>query len=88
MPNKFDKLAKQAAEMADEEFKIEFSRLTRLNDNEIEKIIDETGISKRDLADVLSKIKDSTASNESKAKAIQNINNGVSALVGIVRKLI
>ena len=88
MPNKFDKLAKQAAEMADEEFKIEFSRLTRLNDDEIEKIIDETGISKRDLADVLSKIKDSTASNESKAKAIQNINNGVSALVGIVRKLI
>ena len=41
MPNKFDKLAKQAAEMADEEFKIEFSRLTRLNDDEIEKIIDE-----------------------------------------------
>ena len=73
MPNKFDKLAKQAAEMADEEFKIEFSRLTRLNDDEIEKIIDETGISKRDLADVLSKIKDSTASNESKAKAIQKL---------------
>ena len=88
MPNKFDKLAKQAAEMADEEFKIEFSRLTRLNDDEIKKIIDETGISKQDLADVLSKIKDSTTSNDSKAKAIQNINNGVSALVGIVKKLI
>ena len=87
MLNKFDKLAKQAAEMADEEFKIEFSRLTRLNDDEIKKIIDETGISKQDLADVLSKIKDSTTSNDSKAKAIQNINNGVSALVGIVTKL-
>ena len=88
MPNKFEKLAKEAADMADEEFKTEFSRLTRLNDSEIEKIIDDTGISKEDLAEVLKEIKDATASNEAKAKTIQNINNGVSALIGIAKKLI
>ena len=88
MPNKFEKLAKEAAEMADEDFKAEFSRLTRLNDSEIEKIIDDTGISKEDLAEVLKELKDATASNEAKAKAIQNINNGVSALIGIAKRLI
>ena len=88
MPNKFDKLAKDAAQQADEEFKEEFSKLTRLNDVEIETIINETGISKQDLAELLRKVKDSTASNEAKAKSIQNINNGVSALIGIARKFI
>ena len=88
MANKFEKLAKEAADMADEEFKTEFSRLTRLNDAEIEKIIDDTGISKEDLAHVLKQIKDATASNDAKVKAVQNINNGVSALISIAKKLI
>lgn len=88
MPNKFEKLAKEAAGMADEQFTNEFAGLTRLNDAEIEKIINETGISKQDLAKVLKEVKDATASNESKANAIKNINNGVSALVGIAKKLL
>ena len=88
MGNKFDKLAKEAADSADEQFKEEFSKLTRLNDAEIETIIDETGISKKDLADLLREVQDSTASNEAKAKSIQNINNGVSALIGIAKKFI
>ena len=88
MANKFDKLAKESAQMADEEFREEFAKLTRLNDAEIETIIDETGISKQDLAELLRKVKDSTASNEAKAKSIQKINNGVSALIGIARKFI
>jgi ribosome-binding protein aMBF1 (putative translation factor) len=88
MPNKFERLAKEAAQMADEEFKMEFSSLTRLNDSEIEKIIDESGISKQDLAQVLKEVKNATASNEAKATAIKNINNGVEALIGIAKKLL
>ncbi|HYO21501.1 MAG TPA: hypothetical protein VER36_03780 [Flavisolibacter sp.] len=88
MPNKFEKLAKEAAEMADQEFKNEFSSLTRLNDAETEKIISETGISKQNLAKVLQEVKNATASNEAKANAIKNIDKGVSVLVAIVRKLI
>lgn len=87
MPNKFDKLAKDAAEMADKHFAAEFSSLTRLNDTEAEKIINESGISKEDLAKVLQEVKSATGSNEAKAKSIQQINKGVSALVSMVKLL-
>ena len=87
MPNKFDKLAKEAAQMADKHFASEFSSLTRLNDSEAEKIINESGISKEDLAKVLQEVKSASGSNESKAKAIQSINKGVSALVSMVKLL-
>jgi len=88
MPNKFDKLAKEAAQMADEHFESEFSSLTSLNDAETEKIINDSGISKQDLAQLLREVKNASSSNEAKAKAIQNIDKGVSALVSIVKKLI
>lgn len=88
MPNKFDRFAEQAAHKADEEFRNEMAGLTRLNDAEIEAIIEATGISKKDLAGVLREVKDATASNEAKAKAISNINNGVSALVAIAKRLL
>ena len=88
MPNKFDKLAKEAADMADDEFKSQFTNLTRLNDAETDKIITESGISQQDLAQVLKEIKDATKNNEEKAAAIRNINGGVSALVGIAKKLL
>ncbi len=88
MPNKFDKLAKEAAQMADEHFASEFSSLTRLNDADAEKIINDSGISKQNLAQVLQEVKNASSSNEAKAKAIQNIDKGVSALVSIVKKLI
>lgn len=88
MPNKFEKLAKEAADMADDHFANEFSRLTRLNDADIDAIINESGISKVDLANVLQEVKDATASNEAKANAIRKIDNGVSALVSIAKRLI
>ncbi|MDB5207183.1 MAG: hypothetical protein JWR72_2258 [Flavisolibacter sp.] len=88
MPNKFDKLAKEAAQMADEHFESKFSSLTSLNDAETEKIINDSGISKQDLAKVLQEVKNASSSNEAKAQAIQNIDKGVSALVSIVKKLI
>jgi hypothetical protein len=88
MPNKFDKFADQAAQMADEHFKNQFSSLTRLSNDEVEKIINDTGISKEDLAKLLQEVKTATSINEAKANAIKNINNGVSALVAIAKKLL
>lgn len=88
MPNKFDKLVAEAAELADKEFKNQFTNLTRLNDAETENIIKNTGISQQDLAKVLKEVKDATASNEAKANAIKKINNGVAALVAIAQKLV
>ena len=88
MPNEFDKLAEKAAKLADEEFQDRFSSLTRLTDRDTDEIINETGISQQDLAHVLQAVKDATASNEAKANSIQQIDNGVSALVAIVKRFI
>ena len=88
MPNKFEEFAKKAAEMTDSEFKNEFSNLTSLTNNEILKVINETGISKEDLAKVLQAVKDATLSNEAKAKAIKNIDEGISALISIAKKIL
>ncbi len=71
-----------------EHFKNQISSLTSLTDNEIENLITDTGISKKDLASVLKEVADATKSNEAKAAAISNINKGVSLLVGIAKKLI
>jgi len=88
MGNKFEEFADQAAQMADNHFKNKFSSLTSLNDNEINKIINDSGISNENLAKVLQEVKNATSSNEAKAKAIKNINGGVSALVAIAKRLL
>ena len=88
MPIDWKKIANDAGEATDEHFKNQISSLTSLNDNEIENLITETGISKKDLASVLMEVEDATKSNEEKAVAISNINKGVSLLVGIAKKLI
>ena len=88
MPNKFDKLAEEAARETDEKFADKFSSLTRLNDEELEKIIEETGISKKNLDKVLKEVKNATASNEAKAKAIQNVDKGVAVLVSIAKRFV
>jgi hypothetical protein len=59
-----------------------------LNYNEIESLINDTGISKENLTLVLKEVKDDTKSNFAKATAILNINKGVDLLVGIAEKLI
>jgi hypothetical protein len=88
MANKFDALAKAAAKMTDEKFAAQFSSLTRLNDEEVEAIIKDAGISKADLAKVLAEVKDATNNNNAKADAINKINGGISALVGIAAKFL
>ena len=88
MPTDWDKIAREVGRETDDHFKNKISSLTRLNEDEIEFLITETGISKEDLATVLKEVKDAAKSNEAKASAISNINKGVDLLVGIASKLI
>ncbi len=88
MPNKYDKLAGEAQAITDAQFKERFSSITTLNDDDIGKIINTTGISKKDLAALLLEIKNATEYNKNTAQSILKIQNGVQALVAITKKLL
>ena len=88
MANKYDKLADDAQAMTDIAFKERFASLTSMSDNEIGKIIKETGISKEDLASLLAVIKNATEYNNKTAQSIGNIQNGMSTLFAITKKLL
>lgn len=88
MPNKFDKFAEKAKEMTDKEFKDRFSSLTKLTDTDIEKVVNDTGISNKDLAELLAVVKNATDFNNQTAQSIMNIQKGVHALVSITKKLL
>lgn len=88
MPINWDEIANQASQSTDEQFKSQISSLTRLNDEEIEAIIVETGISNQDLTKVLMEVKDATKSNTNKANTIKNISKGVDVLVGLAAKFL
>ena len=88
MPNKFDKFADQAKTMTDAQFKDKFSSLTTLTDSDITKILDETGISKKDLAELLSVVKSATEFNNQTAQSVASIQKGVVTLVSIAKKLL
>ena len=88
MANKYDKLANEAQEITDAQFKDRFASLTSLNDTDIGKIIKDTGISKADLAALLVEIKNATVYNNATAQSIGNIQFGVQALVAITKKLL
>ena len=87
MPNKFDKLANDAQLLTDEQFKVRFSSLTKLNDSDIGKIINDSGISNQDLASLLIAVKNASDFNNKTAQSILSIQNGVQALVSITKKL-
>lgn len=88
MPNKYDKLAKEAKDLTDNQFRSRFSSLTKLSDSDIEKIISDSGISKENLADLLAEVKNATEFNEKRAKSVTGIQNGVQALLSIVKKVL
>lgn len=88
MPIDWKKIAKEAGTETDKHFKNRISSLTRLKDNEIQKMITETGISKKDFVAVLKEVTNATKKNETKADAISNINKGVNLLVSIAKKVI
>lgn len=88
MANKYDKLAGEAQAITDAQFKERFASLTALNNDDIAKIINSTGISKENLAALLVEIKNATDYNNMTAQRILNITNGVQALVAITKKLL
>lgn len=88
MANKYDKLAGEAQAITDAQFKERFASLTALNNDDIAKIINSTGISKENLATLLVEIKNATDYNNNTAQSILKIQNGVQALVAITKKLL
>ncbi len=86
--DELERLADEAAKKADNHFADRFSELTKLNDDELQAIILETGISKQNLKAVLREVKSATASNEAKARSIQNIDKGVSVLVSLAKRFV
>jgi hypothetical protein len=84
----WEKLANDTGKETDEHFWDKISGLTRLHANEVESLINDTGISKEDLTAVLKEVKDATKSNLDKATAISNVNKSVDLLVGIAEKLL
>ncbi len=80
--------AKEASAKTQTHFKESITKMTSLGDAEIEAIINDSGISSKDLTSVLDEVKNATKSNNQKAEAIKNINQGVDLLVGIISRLI
>ena len=87
-PIDWDEIIRNAQQATDQEFQSKISGLTRLTDPEIERIIVDSGISKKDLLEVIRIVKTATGTNNAKAKAISNINRGINVLVALVGKLI
>ncbi len=84
----WDEIAKNAQKTTDEHFKVQIASLTSLTDRQVTDLINDTGISKRDLVEVLKHVEDATKSNEEKARAIKGINKGVNVLVSVAAKFL
>jgi Glu-tRNA(Gln) amidotransferase subunit E-like FAD-binding protein len=88
MATNWDDIANTADKLTQDQFQSQISSLTSLNDQKIEDVINDTGISKVDLTNVFKVVQDATKSNADKADAIKNISKGVDVLVAIANKLI
>ncbi len=84
----WDDIIAKAKVDTDAKFKNRMSSLTSLTNSEIDGILADSGIDKKNFASVLSELDDATKSNADKAKAIANISNGVKLLVGIAQKFL
>lgn len=81
-------LAEKAASQTDAEFKNQIAGLTSLKTSEIDTFITESNITNTDALSVLKEINNATLSNNEKANAISNIQNGVRFLVKLVSKVV
>lgn len=82
------KIAEQAREKTNKEFREEMANLVRLNDNDIERVMKESNIDSERFSEVMRLVNDSTLTNNKKAKAIEQIDNGLRMLIGIVERLV
>ena len=88
MPNKFEKLAEEAEFLTDEQFKTRFSSLTKFSDEDIAKIMKDTGISKEDLAILIVEVKKAGEINNKTAQTVADIKGGTETLVAIAKRLL
>lgn len=88
MSTDWNRIADEATEATDAHFATQIASLTRLNTTEINTLISESGISKRDLATVFKVLKESTTTNEAKANAIRNTSKGLQVLVALAAKVL
>lgn len=82
------KIAKDAAKKTDAQFANKMTKFMTLDDAQITQAINEEGISKENLTEVLKVVRDATMSNEAKANAIKSISNGVDIVMGVASKFI
>jgi len=88
MPNKFEKLAEEAPNLTEEQFKARFSSLTRLSDDDATKIMRDTGISKEDFAILLVEVKKAGEINNKIGQSVSSIKGGTETLVAIAKRLL
>lgn len=81
-------LAKNAASQTDAELNTQMASLTSLNVSEINDFITQSKITNANAIKVLQEINNATSSNDQKASAISNINNGVGFLIRLVSKVV
>lgn len=83
----WNKLAEEAADLSKKEYAAKASSLTSLTDSEIIELLEQSSVSKTDMAKILAIVHDATLSNEKKAKAISNISGGLTAVMALLSKL-
>ncbi|WP_026763818.1 hypothetical protein [Sediminibacterium salmoneum] len=88
MDNKWKKKAAQAQKETDAELAQEMGALSSFNPSELTKLLGEHDMSNKEFDQLIKLVKDHTKSNNDKAKAIGNIQNGVEILVGVLGKLL
>ena len=81
-------LAEKAAAQTDLDFNTQMASLTSLKVTEIDNFITQSNISNANAVKVLKEINDAAKSNNQKAQAIANINNGVGFLIRLVSKVV
>ena len=81
-------IAQQAASQTDAEFNQQLASLTNLKVSEVDALIKESKITNANAVKTLKLIDDATASNNEKAKALSNIENGFGFVISLVSKLI
>ena len=65
-------LRNKANQVADEVYSTEASNIIRLTKSEVEKVVDEAGVNKEKLAELMAVVNSSAKSNRQKADAVRN----------------
>lgn len=88
MPTNWDDIIKKASRTSKDNFSNLVSSLVNLTSKDIEELLEEPGIDKENLAQVLKVVQDAAKSNEEKAATISKISNGLQIVVGLAVKLL